>query len=73
MITLSNSDKNLIVLIGGVGALLTGVIAVVSYLNMRDHRLMVKSNAKLDNDLKSLELEFKKAEYKKRLRAESNI
>jgi len=65
MITLSKADKNLIVLIGGVGALLTGIIAVVSYVNMRDHREMVKANAKLDNDLKTLELEFKKNEFKK--------
>jgi len=65
MITLSKADKNLIVLIGGVGALLTGIIAVVSYVNMRDHREMVKANAKLDNDLKTLELEFKRNEFKK--------
>lgn len=65
MMTLSKADKNLIVLIGGVGALLTGIIAVVSYVNMRDHREMIKANAKLDNDLKTLELEFKKNEFKK--------
>jgi hypothetical protein len=62
---LSKNQKNLIVLIGGVGALLTGVIAVVSYINMRDHREMTKANAKLDNDLKTLELELKKNEMKK--------
>lgn len=62
---LSKNQKNLIVLIGGLGALLTGVIAVVSYVNMKDHRQMVKANAKLDNDLKKLELEFKKSEMRK--------
>jgi hypothetical protein len=62
---LSKNEKNLIVLIGGVGALLTGIIAVVSYINMKDHREMIKANAKLDNDLKTLDLEFKKAEMKK--------
>ncbi len=62
---LSKNEKNLIVLIGGIGALLTGIIAVVSYVNMRDHREMIKANAKLDNDLKTLELEFKKTEMKK--------
>jgi len=65
MMELSKNQKNLIVLIGGVGALLTGVIAVVSYINMRDHREMTKANAKLDNDLKTLELELKKNEMKK--------
>jgi hypothetical protein len=65
MMDLSKNEKNLIVLIGGIGALLTGIIAVVSYVNMRDHREMIKANAKLDNDLKTLELEFKKTEMKK--------
>jgi hypothetical protein len=32
---------------------------------MRDHREMTKANAKLDNDLKTLELELKKNEMKK--------
>jgi hypothetical protein len=65
MIALSKADKNLIVLIGGVGALMTGLIAVVSYINMRDHREMTKANAKLDNDLKTLELQLKKSELNK--------
>lgn len=62
---LSKNEKNLIVLIGGIGALMTGIIAVVSYINMKDHREMVKANAKLDNDLKKLDLEFKKSEMRK--------
>jgi hypothetical protein len=62
---LSKNQKNLIVLIGGIGALLTGVIAVVSYVNMKDHRQMIKANAKLDNDLKKLELDFKRSEMRK--------
>jgi len=61
---LSKNQKNLIVLIGGIGALLTGVIAVVSYVNMKDHRQMIKANAKLDNDLKKLELDFKRSEMR---------
>lgn len=65
MMDLSKNEKNLIVLIGGIGALMTGIIAVVSYINMKDHREMVKANAKLDNDLKKLDLEFKKSEMRK--------
>mgnify|MGYP000904572949 FL=1 len=65
MMDLSKNQKNLIVLIGGIGALLTGVIAVVSYVNMKDHRQMIKANAKLDNDLKKLELDFKRSEMRK--------
>lgn len=62
---LSKNQKNLIVLIGGIGAFLTAVIAVVSYVNMKDHRKMIKENAKLDNDLKKLELDFKRSEMRK--------
>jgi hypothetical protein len=65
MMDLSKNQKNLIVLIGGIGAFLTAVIAVVSYVNMKDHRKMIKENAKLDNDLKKLELDFKRSEMRK--------
>lgn len=58
-------EKNTLFLLGGIGALLTGVIAVVSYVNMKDHRQMIKENARLENELKSLELELKKYQLKK--------
>jgi len=58
-------EKSTLYLLGGLGALLTGVIAVVSYVNMKDHREMIKENAKLENELKLLELELKKYQLKK--------
>jgi hypothetical protein len=58
-------EKNTLYLLGGIGALLTGVIAVISYVNMKDHRKMVKENARLENQLKELELEIKKYQLKK--------
>ncbi len=58
-------EKNTLFLLGGIGALLTGVIAVVSYVNMKDHREMVKENARLENQLKELELEIKKYQLRK--------
>jgi hypothetical protein len=58
-------EKNTLFLLGGIGALLTGVIAVVSYVNMKDHRAMIKENARLENELKSLELELKKYQLRK--------
>ena len=58
-------EKNKLLIIAGIGTLLTGLIAVLTYVSMKDHRAMVKDNARLDNELKQLELEMKKAEIKK--------
>jgi uncharacterized membrane-anchored protein YhcB (DUF1043 family) len=58
-------EKSTLYLLGGIGALLTGVIALVSYINMRDHREMVKENARLENELKTLDLALKKYQIKK--------
>ena len=58
-------EKNKLLILAGIGTLFTGLIAVLTYVNMKDHRDMVKDNARLDNELKQLELEMKKAEIKK--------
>jgi hypothetical protein len=58
-------EKNKLLILAGIGTLFTGLIAVVTYVSMKDHREMIKDNARLDNELKQLELEMKKAEIKK--------
>ena len=58
-------EKNKLLILAGIGTLFTGLIAVLTYVNMKDHRAMLKDNARLDNELKQLELEMKKAEIKK--------
>ena len=58
-------EKNKLLILAGIGTLFTGIIAVLTYVNMEDHRAMVKENARLDNELKQLELQLKKHELKK--------
>jgi hypothetical protein len=58
-------EKNKLLILAGIGTLFTGLIAVLTYVNMKDHRAMVKENARLDNELKQLELQLKKHELKK--------
>lgn len=58
-------EKNRLIILAGIGTLFTGLIAVLTYVSMRDHRAMLKDNTRLDNELKQLELEMKKAEIKK--------
>lgn len=53
-------DKNTIVILGGVGSLLVAIITVSSYINMKDHRTFLKENAKLENQIKTIDLELKK-------------
>lgn len=58
-------EKNRLIILAGIGTLFTGLIAVLTYVSMKDHRAMLKDNTRLDNELKQLELEMKKAEIKK--------
>lgn len=58
-------DKSIFFLLGGMGALLTGVIAVVTYVNNKEHQALMKENEKLEHDLKLLELELKRTQIKK--------
>jgi len=55
-------DRNTIYLLGGLGALLGGIVAVMSYVNMREHREYMKRNAKLENEIKMIELAMKKSQ-----------
>ena len=58
-------EKNRLIILAGIGTLFTGLIAVLTYVSMKDHRAMLKDNTRLDNELKQLELEMKKDEIKK--------
>ena len=55
-----NVEKETLFLLGGVGAVLTGLVAVLTYINTKEHRELQKSNAQLDKELKLFELELKK-------------
>jgi hypothetical protein len=57
--------KDTLLLIGGIAGILTGLVAVLTYINTKEHRKLQKSNAQLDGELKLLELELKKTELKK--------
>lgn len=58
-------NRGTIILLGGIGALLGGVVAVLSYVNMKEHREFLKANAKLENELKQMDILLKKDELKK--------
>jgi Tfp pilus assembly protein PilN len=58
-------EKETLFLLGGVGAILTGLVAVLTYINTKEHRELQKNNAQLDAELKLLELELKKSQLKK--------
>ena len=58
-------EKETLFLLGGIGAVLTGLVAVLTYYNTKDHRELQKTNAQLDKELKVLELELKKSQIKK--------
>jgi hypothetical protein len=53
-------DKNTIFLLGGIGAILGSVVAVMTYINTREHRDYQARNAKLENEIKMIELAMKK-------------
>lgn len=55
-------NKNTIIVLGGIGALLGGVVAVLSYINTREHREYQARNAKLENEIKMIELAMKKSQ-----------
>jgi Tfp pilus assembly protein PilN len=57
--------KESLLLLGGIGAVLTGLVAVLTYINTKQHRELQKTNAKLDQELKLFELELKKSQLKK--------
>jgi hypothetical protein len=63
--SLQNIEKQSLFLLGGIGAILTGLVAVLTYINTKEHRELQKANAQLDKDLKLLELELKKSELKR--------
>lgn len=57
--------KETLFLLGGIGAVLTGLVAVLTYINTKQHRELQKANAQLDQELKLFELELKKSQLKK--------
>ena len=63
--SLQNVEKQSLFLLGGIGAILTGFIAVLTYINTKEHRLLQKENARLDQELKLFELELKKNQLKR--------
>ncbi len=58
-------EKETLFLLGGIGAVLTGLVAILTYINTKEHRELQKANAQLDQELKMFELELKKSELKK--------
>jgi hypothetical protein len=57
-------SKDFIMILGGVGAILTGYIAILTYLNSKETKRILKQNALLDQELKTYELEIKKSKFK---------
>lgn len=58
-------ERETLFLLGGIGAVLTGLVAVLTYINTKQHRELQKANAQLDQELKLLELELKRTQLKK--------
>lgn len=50
------SSKELVSIITGVGIALAGIVALLSYMNQKKHDEMKKENAKLENEIKKLQL-----------------
>ena len=57
MLTTSNiSRKELISIVTGLGIATAGIVALLSYLNQKKHDEIKKENAKLENEIKKLQL-----------------
>jgi hypothetical protein len=50
------NQKNFLIIAGSIGALLGGMVALLSYVNMKQHREFLKRNAMLENEIKKLQL-----------------
>lgn len=50
-------EKDFLLIAGGVGALLGGMVALMTYVNMKQHREFLKRNAQLENEIKKLQLQ----------------
>lgn len=50
------NQKNFLIIAGSIGALLGGMVALLSYVNMKQHREFLKRNAILENEIKKLQL-----------------
>lgn len=50
-------EKDFLLIAGGVGALLGGLVALMTYVNMKQHREFLKRNAQLENEIKKLQLQ----------------
>jgi len=62
--SLLNVEKKSLIILGGIGAILTGLVAVLTYINTKEHRKLQKENARLDQELKLFELSLKKSQFK---------
>ena len=56
IITSNISRKELISIVTGVGIAMAGIVALLSYLNNKKHDEIKKENAKLENEIKKLQL-----------------
>lgn len=48
--------KDILVVLASVGALVSGIIAVVSYFNAKEHRKLEAKNAELEYEINQLHL-----------------
>jgi len=57
MLPTSNINrKEMISIITGVGIALAGIVALLSFINQKKHDQLKKENAKLENEIKKLQL-----------------
>lgn len=61
---LGKANKDTILLIGGISAIVTGFLAIMTYINTKEFKKLQKTNAQLDEELKLLDLELKKSTLK---------
>lgn len=57
-------NRNTVLLLGGIGALLGGLVTFASYVNMKEHRKFLKANVILENELKRLDIELRMNQLK---------